>query len=181
MAQSMLRALYRGLLYLHPPAFRQRFAEEMLWVFDEAAATRGILGLFADGLVSLLRQGIVRPESWHAPLAAIAPARAGSSAFFAWEHFEVPQDGLPLYRWMQGSVISLGMLSAVWLMAGQGGRAPRLPKDSTALPSSKAARARPPPNSQGSPAGIVARGTGGEGDGSGGVGEAVRAGPPAPP
>jgi len=28
MAQSMLRALYRGLLYLHPPAFRKRFAEE---------------------------------------------------------------------------------------------------------------------------------------------------------
>jgi hypothetical protein len=98
MAQSMLRALYRGLLYLHPPAFRKRFAEEMLWIFDEAAATRGILGLFADGLVSLLRQWIVRPESWHAPLAAIAPARAGSSAFFAWEHFEVPQDGLPFYR-----------------------------------------------------------------------------------
>src|SRR5260370_10345225 len=53
MAQSMLRALYRGLLYLHPPAFRKRFAEEMLWIFDEAAATRRILGLFADGLVSL--------------------------------------------------------------------------------------------------------------------------------
>ena len=37
MAQSMLRSLYRRLLCLHPPAFRQRFAEEMLWIFDEAA------------------------------------------------------------------------------------------------------------------------------------------------
>src|SRR5258708_10321108 len=116
MAQSMLRALYRGLLHLHPAAFRKRFAEEMLWIFDEAAATHGILGLFTDGLVSMLRQRIVRPESWHAPLAATAPARAGSSAFFAWEHFEVPQDRLPFYRWMHGSVISVGMLSAVWLM-----------------------------------------------------------------
>ena len=150
MAQSMLRSLYRWLLYLHPPAFRQRFAEEMLWIFDEAAATHGALGLFADGLVSLLRQWIVRPESWHAPLAAaIAPAPAGSSSFFAWEHFEVPQHSLPFYRWMQGSIISLGLLSAVWLMAGQGGRAPRLVNNSTASPSSKAAWALPPQSSQG--------------------------------
>src|SRR6267143_1712364 len=133
MAQSMLRALYRGLLYLHPPAFRKRFAEEMLWIFDEAAATRGTLGLFGDGLVSLLRQWIVRPESWHAPLAAIGPARAGSSALFAWEHFEVPQDRLPFYRWMQGSVISLGMLSAVLLMAGQGVRARQLRQQEKAI------------------------------------------------
>jgi len=63
----------------------------MLWIFDEAAATHGILGLFADGLVSMLRQRIVRPESWHAPLAAIAPARAGSSAFLHGNISRVPQ------------------------------------------------------------------------------------------
>ncbi len=175
MAQSMLRALYRGLLYLHPPAFRKRFAEEMLWIFDEAAATHKILGLFADGLVSLLRQWIVRPESWHAPLAAIAPARAGSSAFFAWEHFEVPQDRLPFYRWMQGSVISLGMLSAVWLMAGQGGRAPRLLNDSTAPPISKAAWALPSTSSHGSPAEFVASVPDGKGYGTAGLSDGVRA------
>src|SRR2546425_8906200 len=96
MAQSMLRALYRGLLYLHPPAFRKRFAEEMLWIFDEAAATHKILGLFADGLVSLLRQWIVRPESWHAPLAAaIAPAPAGASCFFSWGPFEGARHSRP--------------------------------------------------------------------------------------
>jgi len=175
MAQSMLRALYRGLLYLHPPAFRKRFAEEMLWIFDEAAATRGTLGLFGDGLVSLLRQWIVRPESWHAPLAAIGPARAGSSAFFAWEHFEVPQDRLPFYRWMQGSVISLGMLSAVLLMAGQGGRAPRLLNNLTASPSTKAAWALPSTSSHGSLTEFVASGPDGEGYGTAGLSDGVRA------
>src|SRR3989442_15265254 len=110
----MLRSLYRRLLYLHPPAFRQRFAEEMLWIFDEAAATHGALGLFADGLVSLLRQWIVRPESWHAPLAAaIAPAPAGLSSFFAGGHFRGPQNSRPFYRWMQGKIIFLGLFGPV--------------------------------------------------------------------
>src|SRR5260370_7673027 len=76
---------------------------------------------------------------------------------------------------MQGSVISLGMLSAVWLMAGQGGRALRLLNDSTALPSSKAAWALPPQNSHGSPAGFVASGPDGEGYGTAGLSDGVRA------
>ena len=42
MAQPMSRSLYRLLLNLHPPAFRERFAAEMLWIFDEAAATQGV-------------------------------------------------------------------------------------------------------------------------------------------
>jgi hypothetical protein len=52
MAHSMSRSLYRWLLYLHPPAFRQLFAEEMLWIFDEAAATE-ITGnaLFPDHIL----------------------------------------------------------------------------------------------------------------------------------
>ena len=150
MAQSMSRSLYRWLLYLHPPAFRQRFAEEMLWIFDEAASTHGVLRLFADGFVSLLRQWVVRPERWHMPVAAaIPPVSSGSSAFFALEHFEVPQHSLPFHRWVQGGVISLGMLSAVWLMAGQGGRAPILPNDGAALQNSKDAWGLPSQGEEG--------------------------------
>ena len=33
----MVRNLYRCLVWLHPSAFRLRFEEEMLWIFDEAA------------------------------------------------------------------------------------------------------------------------------------------------
>ncbi len=140
MAPTMIRSLYRRLINLHPPAFRQRFAEEMLWIFDEATATRGAPRLLADGFVSLLRQWLVRPESWHMPLAtAISPSSKGSSSFLAWEQFEMAQHSLPFYRWMQGSVISLGLLSAVWLMAGRGGRAPILLNNSTAQRTSRAA------------------------------------------
>jgi len=34
----MIRRLYQAILYLHPRDFRERFAEEMLWIFDEEFA-----------------------------------------------------------------------------------------------------------------------------------------------
>jgi hypothetical protein len=40
MINARYRSLYRWLVQLHPPAFRQRFAEEMLCTFEEAAQTR---------------------------------------------------------------------------------------------------------------------------------------------
>jgi hypothetical protein len=64
----MKRLLYRFLLWLHPPAFRQRFADEMLWIFDESANTAGAR-LVADGVVSLFRQWVVRLGLWR-PVAA---------------------------------------------------------------------------------------------------------------
>jgi D-alanyl-D-alanine carboxypeptidase len=176
MAPTMIRSLYRWLINLHPPAFRQRFAEEMLWIFDEAAATHGAPQLFADGFVSLLRQWLVRPESWHTPLAtATSPSSKGSSSFFAWEQFEMAQHSLPFYRWMQGSVISLGLLSAVWLMAGRGGRAPILLNNSTAQRTSRAAWALPSQGSAGFSLESVAGGRGGEGYAPSGMPDEVRA------
>jgi CubicO group peptidase (beta-lactamase class C family) len=176
MTQSMRRSLYRWLLRLHPPAFRERFADEMLWIFDEAAARQGVPRLFADAFVSLLRQWIVRPESWHMRLAAAAPATsAGSTGFFSWEHFEFAEQRLPFYRLMQGGAISLGLLSAVWLMAGMRGRAPILLNDSTALQSSKAAWALPTQSSQGGFTEFGVNGPGGRGYGNSGTAEDIRA------
>jgi D-alanyl-D-alanine carboxypeptidase len=161
MAKSMMRSLYRCLIHLHPPAFRLRFAEEMLWIFDEAAATHGAPRLFADGFISLLRQWFARPESWQMPLATAIPRSSkGSSSFFAWEQFETAQHSLPFYRWMQGSVISLGLLSAVLLMAGQGGRAPNLLNNSTAQRSSKAGWELPSQASPGFSTESIGGGTG---------------------
>jgi hypothetical protein len=59
----MTRSLYRCLLWLHPPAFRDQFAEEMLWIYDETASA-GIIPLFTDGTVSLARQWLMRYETW---------------------------------------------------------------------------------------------------------------------
>ena len=67
----MTRALYRCLVRLHPLTFRREFAGEMLWIFDEVSAARGVTRLFADGFVSLARQWLIRQGVWKVVAAAI--------------------------------------------------------------------------------------------------------------
>ena len=43
-------ALYRWLLYLYPEQFRQRFAEEMCWVYAEASASASRAGIARQSL-----------------------------------------------------------------------------------------------------------------------------------
>jgi Ca2+-binding EF-hand superfamily protein len=59
----MLRFLYVWLLRLHPRYFRERFGQEMLWIFDQAPA----VGMLADATRSLLRQWTLRSDFWAAP------------------------------------------------------------------------------------------------------------------
>jgi hypothetical protein len=59
----MRRFLYRALIALHPPCFRERFGDEMMCVFDEAGRERTVR-LFADGALSLLRQRLLRSNLW---------------------------------------------------------------------------------------------------------------------
>jgi len=63
----MLRLMYRWILRLHPPFFRGRFAQEMLWMFDLQKGSLARIRLLADGIVSLLRQWMLRPEFRKAP------------------------------------------------------------------------------------------------------------------
>ncbi|MGD0442412.1 MAG: hypothetical protein ABSA39_00615 [Edaphobacter sp.] len=51
-----VRHVYRLLLRLHPHAFRARFGDEMLWIFDEQSRNGSTLLLLLDGLRSLSRQ-----------------------------------------------------------------------------------------------------------------------------
>jgi hypothetical protein len=52
------------LISLHPPSFRRRFAQEMLWIFEEAANSWGAGAPFRDAILSLLRQWLIRSELW---------------------------------------------------------------------------------------------------------------------
>jgi Ca2+-binding EF-hand superfamily protein len=58
----MLRWLYIQLLWAHPAQFRYRFCDEMLEVFDHSRGLNERLRLLLDGLVSLWRQWVLRPE-----------------------------------------------------------------------------------------------------------------------
>jgi hypothetical protein len=104
----MMRRVYLLVLRLHPAAFRERFGEEMLEIFENAPG----LGLLADGVASLFRQWVLRPE-FREPIAAVAsplfgtidPYRPGPTALF------------------QGCFLTAVFLSIVAASIGQGGRA----------------------------------------------------------
>jgi len=66
----MLRYLYGRVLDAHPSYFRLRFGEEMLAIFDESASGWGAARLFADAVVSLVRQWTLRPQFWEERAAA---------------------------------------------------------------------------------------------------------------
>jgi hypothetical protein len=68
----MIRAIYAGLLRLHPRAFRERYASEMMLIFEERAQTEGYVRFLVDGLESAARQWIRRRVWVIAPAAAFA-------------------------------------------------------------------------------------------------------------
>ncbi len=84
----MTRTLYRWLIGLHPPAFRLRFEEELLWIFDESTNGSSAAPLFYDAGISLLRQWLMRSGMWKWVLGAIAgalPILVGFGSFlFQW-------------------------------------------------------------------------------------------------
>lgn len=83
----MFRSLFRLLVSLHPRAFRERFAGEMLSIFDHSDGKMAALGLVADAFLSLLRQWGFRPAFWNDAVAAEHPqvASAGAPTFFVLE------------------------------------------------------------------------------------------------
>lgn len=105
MQESARRHFYRFVLELHPRSFREEFADEMLWIFDQESATRSTLPLFADAVTSLARQWLLR-GSLLRETAAVTPAHAPSTEIFAWENIGIPEIRLPISRILQGSVVT---------------------------------------------------------------------------
>ena len=60
----MLRSLYSCLLRLHPSAFRDRFGDEMLSIFDQTGRRTAQLSLVLEAALSLTRQWALRREFW---------------------------------------------------------------------------------------------------------------------
>lgn len=49
---------------MHPPAFRKRFCDEMLSIFDEGGVDRFAFHILVDGVISLARQWLLRTNCW---------------------------------------------------------------------------------------------------------------------
>lgn len=108
----MLRPVYRLLLRLHPSYFRQRFADEMMSIFDQAQNPLAELGLLADAVASLFRQWTLRPDYWAAPVAQ-QPASNGVPLFQTIEHFKPRKDAL-----LDGMLLTAATFTAICLGFG---------------------------------------------------------------
>jgi hypothetical protein len=104
----MIRWFYAGLLRMHPRHFRQRFAEEMLCIFDEAAAHGRTIPLCADAFLSLWRQWMLRPEFWHPTGTVRRQASDGVPVFYVGGS-DTPRPSALIH----GGVLSLAVFSAV--------------------------------------------------------------------
>ena len=89
-----MRFLYRCLLRLHPVSFRDQFAGEMLWIFDQAASYGLVGALVADGLISLARQWVLRAGAWKVAAGGLSSflmiIGMMSMAAFPARHFPTP-------------------------------------------------------------------------------------------
>ena len=107
----MLRLLYRWLLRFHPARFRERFAEEILSIFDHIEGRAAAAGLLADAFLSLLRQWTMRSEYWEEKAAVSVPAGVGGfPVFYTLESFKPRKSAL-----IGGAVLTWIVCSAVFL------------------------------------------------------------------
>jgi len=100
----MLRSVFHLLVNLHPRAFRERFAAEMLSIFDHSTGRKAAFSLVVDAWLSLLRQWGFRPTFWSDPVVVQQPeaASAGAPSFFI---LETPKlRGIAL---LHGGILSL--------------------------------------------------------------------------
>jgi len=112
----MLRLFYRWLLRFHPTRFRERFAEEMLSIFDRAEARTAGARLVADAFVSLVRQWAMRSEYWEEKASVSAVAAAdGSPVFFTLESFKPRKSSL-----IKGAVLTWIVYTALFLALSHG-------------------------------------------------------------
>ena len=137
----MKRSVYLCLLRLHPRWFRQRFGDEMLCIFDQAAANGRAGAFFRDAAVSLARQWLLRSEPpAHTPLAANGVPT-----------FRLCDDSGPrTMALIHGGILSLAVFAGLTLLVAYGGSARSLlllgsrhPSHSHLLPAHTSAPAAP--------------------------------------
>jgi hypothetical protein len=112
----MRRSLYVCLLRMHPLQFRLRFAEDMLWIFDQEPESRS--RMLADGVLSLIRQRLFRPEPVEQTAVAGAPARSldGVPVFYTCESFTPRTSAM-----VNGTILSAGVFAALIFAINLGG------------------------------------------------------------
>jgi pimeloyl-ACP methyl ester carboxylesterase len=108
----MIYFLYRCLLRFHPHRFRERFADEMLSIFDHAEDRREVVKLLGDGLSSLVRQWTLRSEFWKKKgIESVYPSADGVPVFYTFDSFKPCPSAL-----IDGSILTVVAFCAVCLV-----------------------------------------------------------------
>jgi Ca2+-binding EF-hand superfamily protein len=113
----MVRGLYLFLLRLHPRAFRERFADEMLWIFEQESTSRRGFELLADACVSLFRQRVLRRRQ-EPSVIRFADAKQGQPAALMFLTLDTP----PLRRtaFLNGTALAFLSFTLVTFAIGRG-------------------------------------------------------------
>jgi Ca2+-binding EF-hand superfamily protein len=114
----MIRWLYIRLLGLHPPHFRERFAGEMLWIFDQEGPG-GAPRLIGDAAISLVRQWCLRSDL---PETRRVGARWDGVPLF----YTAPSDGPRRSALAQGALGALALMLGLFFLMSRGGGHPSL-------------------------------------------------------
>lgn len=110
--RSLLRSLYRGMIHLHPAAFRSEFGEEMLWIFDEESSSGRAFSLFLDAARSILLQRVrlhtkkTAPVAYYVEIDSALPAQRIAQATLAAIYFgtSLVLALAPLLLWLVAAV-----------------------------------------------------------------------------
>jgi len=108
----MIRRLYIWLLRLHPPRFREEFAGEMLWIFDQARCD-GSGRLVGDAAASVVRQWCFRSGMNGTPLGAM-PGGDGVPLFYS-----ASSDGPRISSLAQGAFVAFGLMLGLFFLMGR--------------------------------------------------------------
>ncbi len=124
----MIRSVFHLLVNLHPRAFRERFAAEMLSIFDHSTGSKAAFSLVFDAWLSLLRQWGFRPAFWGDAVAfeQSQSVSAGAPAFFILETPKLRKVAL-----LHGGILSLVFFIVISLavLNSRGSRIqPKLPR-----------------------------------------------------
>jgi len=123
----MTRILYKCLAQMHPPAFRRQFAAEMLWIFDEMAASAGAIYLCWDCFVSLARQWLLRAGAWKLAVAVAGACVQVTVGGLVWMMFwHAPNssgargdvalnDLMRIILWLVGALVLMVVAASLWV------------------------------------------------------------------
>lgn len=118
----MTRLIYVLLLRCHPRPFRRKFADEMLWIFDQERTSRQSAGLLIDAVVSLARQWVLRPDFRKLQPAATAVGPPHLASLFQLIESTPPRTAYLLH----GALASLAWFALIAFAVKRGGEFPPL-------------------------------------------------------